>query len=84
MKDYLKFIEDKIKRNLNIQQIKITDNTDKHKKHKFFDEKKYHLHLEIESNYLYSLGSLEAQKIVMKILKEELQGKIHSLQIKIK
>ena len=84
MKDYLKFIEDKIKSEFNIQQIKITDNTDKHKKHKFFDEKKYHLHLEIESSYLSRLGSLEAQKMIMKALKHELQTKIHSIQIKVK
>ena len=55
MNNYLKFIEDEIKKNLNVEKIKVIDNSFKHKSHKFFDIDKYHLCLEIESKYLKSL-----------------------------
>ncbi len=82
MKDFLEFLEKKLKNSLSIQQINIIDNTDKHKSHKHFQANKYHLKLEIKSNYLDSLSKVEAQRYIMKILKEELKNKIHALEIK--
>ena len=84
MKNYLEIIEDKIKNNKKTEKIKITNNTHKHKKHKFFDKNKYHLHLDIESVYLSSFDKLSAQRIVMKVLENELKTKIHALEIKIR
>ena len=84
MNDFLKFIENKIIRNIKIESISILDNSKMHKKHKFFDPKKYHLCLEIKSNYLNSLTKIEAQREVMSTLNEELRTKIHALEIKIK
>ena len=57
---------------------------DNSKKYKFFDNKKYHLRLEIESVYLKSLEKVKAQREIMTILSEELKDKIHALEIKIK
>ena len=51
---------------------------------KFFNPEKYHLSLEIESNYLRSLNKIQAQRKIMKILAKELEAKIHALEIKIK
>ena len=83
MNDFLSMIENKIKKNIEIENILIVDNSNKHKKHKFFDSKKYHLKLEIQSTYLISLDKIKAQREIMSLLKEELKNKIHALEIKI-
>ena len=84
MKNYLKYIETKIKENLEIEKLNIIDNTSKHKTHKFFDHNKYHLCLEIESNYLKNMKRIDAQRVLFAVLKEEMNTKIHALEIKIK
>tara|TARA_A100001011_G_scaffold390653_1_gene474549 strand:+ start:1084 stop:1338 length:255 start_codon:yes stop_codon:yes gene_type:complete len=84
MKNFLLEIENKIKKNLDVEKIKITDDSLKHSKHKFFDKNKFHISLEIHSKYLRSLTRLSAQRMIMNILKDELKFKIHALQIKIK
>jgi len=84
MNDYIDFIENKIKKNIDVEKIRILDKSDKHKSHKSFDPHKYHLYLEIESKFLKSLDQLEAQRNIMKILADELKSKIHALEIKIK
>ncbi len=84
MNDFLSFLENKIKKNIKVEKILIVDNSNLHKKHRFFDSKKYHLKLEIESTYLRSLNRIKAQRQIMSILAEELKIKIHALEIKIK
>ena len=84
MNGFLKHIEEKVKKNIKIEKILIVDNSSKHKKHKFFDSNKYHLTLEIHSNYLNSISKVSAQRQIMKILDKELKEKIHALEIKIK
>ena len=84
MNNFLNFIENKIKKNIKVEKVLIIDNSNKHKKHKYFNSKKYHLNLEIQSTYLSSLNKIEAQRKVMSLLAEELKNKIHALEIKIK
>ena len=84
MNDFLSFLENKIKKNIEIEKILIVDNSNQHKKHKFFDTEKYHLKLEIQSVYLRSLDKIKAQREIMTLLAEELKSKIHALEIKIK
>ena len=84
MNDFLSMIENKIKKNIEIENILIVDNSNKHKKHKFFDSKKYHLKLEIQSTYLRSINKIKAQRQIMSLLAVELKNKIHALEIKIK
>ena len=83
MKNYFDSIKKKLETNLDIEEIDIVDNSFKHKKHKFFSSEKYHLKLKLKSNYLNSLSRVSSQKIIMKILKEDLKTKIHALEIKI-
>ena len=83
MKNYFEEIRSKIKKEREFENIEIVDNSDKHKGHKFFSKEKFHLHLKIKSLYLGSLSRLAAQKIVMKILREDLKTKIHALEISI-
>ena len=83
MKNYFDNICKKLNNEIEIEDIEIVDNSYKHKNHKFFSSEKFHLHLKIKSVYLNSISRLKAQKIIMKVLKEELKTKIHALEISI-
>ena len=83
MESLKKYIETKIKKNFEIIDLKIIDNSGKHKGHKFFDEKRAHLKLIIKSPYLKSLNRVESHKKIMKVLKSEIKNSIHGLQIEI-
>jgi|TARA_B110000881_G_C18145937_1_gene303808 stress-induced morphogen len=84
MNDFLSYVENKIRKNIKIEKILIIDNSNQHKKHRYFDPEKYHLKLEIQSTYLSSLNKIKAQRRVMSVLLEELKTKIHALEIQIK
>ena len=83
MENYFKSIEKKLEEKITFEKLEIIDNSQKHKGHKFFSEDKYHLHLKIKSLYLKSISRLNAQKLIMNILKEDLKNKIHALEISI-
>ena len=83
MENYFKDIEKKLKEKINFEKLEIIDNSYKHKGHRFFSKEKYHLHLKIKSLYLRSISRLSAQKLVMNILKKDLETKIHALEISI-
>ena len=81
---YINQIEAKIKNKIKLEEIKIIDNTEAHRSHKSFQKGKLHLILEIKSNYLNKLKRLEAEKILMKIIKDEFNRNIHALEIRLK
>ena len=83
MKNYFKEIENKLKDHIKLEKIEIIDNSYKHKGHKFYSSEKFHLHLKIKSLYLTSISRINAQKIIMRLLKEDLKKKIHALEISI-
>ena len=83
MKNFINHVKDKIKKNIKIDKIEIIDNSHKHKNHKLNVEKKFHLKIIIESVQLKSLSSIESQRKIMNILKDEFNDNIHSLEIKI-
>ena len=83
MKNYFEEIDKKLKEQIKIEELKIVDNSQKHKGHKFFSPKKFHLHLKIKSLYLYSISRVNAQRLIMKVLDEDLKKKIHALEISI-
>ena len=83
MESIKKNIETKIKKNFEIIDLKIIDNSGKHKGHKFFDEKRALLKLIIKSPYLTSLNRVESHKKIMRVLKSEIKISIHALQIEI-
>ena len=83
MKNYFKEINVKLKKQIDIEELDIVDNSHKHRGHKFFSSEKFHLHLRIKSLYLNSIPRVTAQKMVMKVLKEDLKTKIHALEITI-
>ncbi len=83
MKIYFEEICTKLKNQIELENIEIIDNSHKHKGHKFYSVEKFHLKLKIKSSYLNSLSRINAQKMIMKILKEDLETKIHALEISI-
>ena len=83
MKNYFEEIEKKLRKQIKFESLEIVDNSHKHKGHKFFSEEKFHLHLKIKSLYLKSISRLSAQKLIMKVLKDDLQSRIHALEISI-
>ena len=83
MKNYFEEICAKLNDEIEIEHIDIVDNSHKHKKHKFFSPEKFHLHLKIKSLYLDSISRVNAQKMIMKVLKDDLNTKIHALEISI-
>ena len=83
MKNYLKEIENKLKNHIKFENIEIVDNSHKHRTHKFFSPTKLHLHIKIKSIDLQSISRINAQKLIMKVLKDDLKSKIHALEISI-
>ena len=83
MKNYFDEICKKLNKEIEIEDIKIVDNSHKHKGHKFFSPEKFHLQLKIKSLYLNSLSRVSAQKMIMKVLNDDLKTKIHALEISI-
>ena len=83
MKNYFEEICIKLNSGIEIEHIDIVDNSHKHKKHKSFSPEKFHLHLKIKSLYLDSISRVNAQKMIMKVLKDDINTKIHALEISI-
>ena len=83
MKNYFKEICKKLNNEIEIEHIEIVDNSHKHKRHKSFSPEKFHLQLKIKSLYLNSISRVNAQKMIMKVLKDDLSKKIHALEISI-
>ncbi len=83
MNNYFHEIEKKLKKKIKFEELIIVDNSYKHKSHKSFSPDKFHLQLKIKSLYLKSISRLDAQKLIMKILENDLKTKIHALEINI-
>ena len=74
-------VKKKIKKNINIENILIEDKTFLHKNHPGHERNKFHLKIFIKSEELKKFNKIESNKIIYKILDEELKNYIHSLQI---
>ena len=76
-----KKIENKLLNDSSIKNVNIIDNTYKHLKHNSHQKGKYHIKLEINSEKLKKTNRIQSNKVIYKILSEELKTDIHSLQI---
>ena len=83
MKNYFEKIKKKLNDEIKFEQLEIVDNSHLHKGHKFFSSEKLHLQLKIKSLYLQSMTRVNAQRLIMKVLKEDLKKRIHALEITI-
>ena len=75
MNNYFENLKEKLNKEIELESIEIVDNSHKHQGHKFYSPEKYHLHLKIKSLYLSSLSRVNAQKMVMKVLSNDLKKK---------
>ena len=82
--DFLNQVKKKINSKINSEKITLIDNSHLHTKHKFFDINKFHLKIIIESKLLKKMDKIEAHKEIFSILKDEMNNKIHALEIEIK
>ena len=81
---FLKKIEARITQKLYPEQVLLIDNSNLHTKHKSFNSNKFYLKLIIKSEKLKNMSKIDAHKVIFSILKEEMQNKIHALEIEIK
>ena len=84
MINFIKKLEIKISRELNLEKIQIIDNSDLHRKHKSFNPYKVHLKIIIYSKKFKEMKRIDAHKMIFSLLKEEMKNKIHALEIEIK
>ena len=81
IENLIKNIKKKLLNNPIIQNVKIEDKTFLHKNHLSHDKNKFHLKLIIYSNNLKEKSKINSTKEIHKILKEEIENYIHSIQI---
>ena len=77
----IKVLKEKLTKEIKINNIKIEDKSFLHKKHQNFNKDKFHIKLIIESSELKNIGSIEANRKIHGILRDEIDRSIHSLQI---
>jgi len=76
-------VKEKINKKINPENIILIDNSNLHKKHKSFDSNKFHIKLIIKSEALKNMDKISAHKKIFSVLKEEMNSKIHALEIEI-
>lgn len=84
MVNFLDQIKKKITDELKPVNVFVIDNSYLHKKHQFYDKEKFHLKIVIECPRLKSMKTVESNRIIFSLLREELKNKIHALQIEVK
>ena len=77
----IKVLKEKLIKEIKINNIKIEDKSFLHKKHKNFNKDKFHIKLTVESSELRKISSIEANRKIHGVLKDEMNKNIHSLQI---
>ena len=77
----ISIIKNKLSEKIKIENINIEDKSFLHKNHKSNEKGKFHLKISIESKELNKIGKLESNRIIHKIMNEEIKLYIHSLQI---
>ena len=83
MVTFLEKVKAKINNKLSPEQILLIDNSYLHTKHKSFDSNKFHLKIIIKSEKLKKMDKITAHKEIFSILKDEMNNKIHALEIEI-
>ena len=81
--ELIEVLDKKLKKNFKISSLKIEDKSFLHAKHKSFKEGKFHIKLILISDELKLLKSIDSNKKIYAVLREEMNNHIHSLQIKI-
>jgi BolA protein len=77
----IKILKEKLTKKIKINNLKVENKSFLHKRHKNFSKDKFHIKLTIESSELKKISSIEANRKIYAILKDEINKSIHSLQI---
>jgi len=77
----IKILKEKLTKEIKINNIEIEDKSFLHRKHQNFSKDKFHIKLIIESSELKKISSIEANRKIHGILRNEIERSIHSLQI---
>ena len=77
----ISIIKKKISQNISCENLKVEDKSFLHKNHIGNDGNKFHIKLSLSSQELKKMNRIESNKIIHKILEEEIKKSIHSLQI---
>jgi len=83
MIDFFDKLKEKINKKINPENIILIDNSRFHVKHKSFDSNKFHIKIIIKSKKLKNMDKITAHKKIFSILKDEMNNKIHALEIEI-
>ena len=83
MISFLENIREKINNDIKPVELSIIDNSHLHSKHRSFSPGKFHLKIIIKSEKLRSMNKIDAHKLIFSLLKDEMQKKIHALEIEI-
>ena len=81
IKQLIKIVKKKIKKQIVLEDIKIEDKSFLHKNHNSHEKNKFHIKLIIKSEQLKAQSKIQATKEIYKILDYELKKHIHSIQI---
>ena len=79
--ELISIVKEKLENQIVIQNIKIEDKSFLHKGHKGNEDGKFHLKLTLISTELSQLSKIDSNRKIYKILENELDKYIHSLQI---
>ena len=81
IKQLIKIVKKKIKKQIVLEDIKIEDKSFLHKNHNSYEKNKFHIKLIIKSEQLKAQSKIQSTKEIYKILNYELKKHIHSIQI---
>ena len=81
--EFLDIIKKKINRKINPENLILIDNSKLHIKHKSYDPNKFHIKIIIKSEKLKNMDKITAHKEIFSVLKDEMNNKIHALEIEI-
>ena len=74
-------VKRKLSKQINIESIKIEDKSFLHKNHSGNQDGKFHLKITLKSLELKKMSKIESNKMVYRLLDEEIKKFIHSIQI---
>ena len=77
----IEIVKRKITKEIVLQEINVEDKSFLHKNHKTDNPNKFHIKLKIKSEKLNNMSRVESNKVIFKLLENELKKYIHSLQI---
>ena len=79
--DLIAIVKKKLQNQINIKSIKVEDKSFLHKNHPGNQKDKFHIKITLESSDLKKLNKIESNKKIYKVLEQELNKFIHSIQI---